>query len=61
MTIEEIRKNAPEGATHYFKNEWVVVYYVYCDHIELWLAYNNSHKHWSSAVFPYRTPLLKPL
>ena len=61
MTIEEIIKNAPDGATHYFQNEWVAVYYVYCDKTKLWLAYNTSHKHWSSAVFPYRTPLLKPL
>lgn len=61
MTIDEIRKNAPAGATHYYQNEWVVVYYFYCDQINSWLAYNKAHKHWSSAVFPYRTPLLQPL
>lgn len=61
MTEQEIKDRAPVGATHYFQNEWVIVYYFYCEQIEKWLAYNNSHKHWFSAVFPYRTPLLKPL
>lgn len=61
MTEQEIRDGAPSGATYYYQNEWVVVYHFYCKEIEKWLAYNNAHQCWTSSVFPYRIPLLKPL
>lgn len=61
ITEQEIRDKAPSGATHYFQNEWVVVYHFYCKEIGKWLAYNSAQKYWTSSVFPYRIPLLKPL
>ena len=60
MTIEEIRKNKPDGATHYFKNSLGVVYFRK-NHI-VWHAWIESEKYWSLQKFkPHIRLMFKPL
>ena len=48
MTIEEIRKSAPKGASHYWQNEYGHAYYCFCEKIERWLFYDKYHDYWFS-------------
>ncbi|AFU62287.1 hypothetical protein AVV48_gp38 [Acinetobacter phage phiAC-1] len=41
MTIEEIRKNAPQGATHYLHIDGIVIYYKYLDKIVFQYAHGE--------------------
>ena len=50
MTIEEIRKNAPDGATHYLDDDKGFDY-VRIDDSELWLdVWNNRFNCWLSSI-----------
>lgn len=44
MTIEEIRKNAPDGATHYKVYGLLVIYYSIKSHLVF--RYKKSEKNW---------------
>ena len=61
MTIEEIRRNAPKGATHYYQNQWIVSYHFYSVDVNLWFVWCSGYDYWSSSVFECRIPELKPL
>lgn len=61
MSIEEIRKNAPAGATHYYENEFFDSFYFYSGDVNLWFVWNSRLKYWSSNVFQERISELKPL
>lgn len=45
MTIEEIRKNAPTDATHYFQNSFGLVYFRKSH--TTWWAWIEGEKYWS--------------
>lgn len=62
MTLEEIRKNAPEGATHYYICEdGDVIYYIYKNRSLMW--HNNGR--WGYVFDPQEpcdlSDSLKPL
>ena len=56
MTIEEIRKNAPEGATKYV-NTGVEILYLN-DKFERW---SDFCKEWLPVVLQHESPYIKPL
>ena len=59
MTIEEIRKNAPSGATHYYEWEDEVFYIMYNRGAELTHHYSMG---WVMMDYPdYDEPDIKPL
>lgn len=44
MTPEEIKRNAPEGATHYMFNDGFIYYYkLVDDFLYFWSYYGNSY------------------
>lgn len=61
MTKDQIQANKPDGATHYYKNEFIVSYHVYCDAIKQWLVYSKHNNYWSSCGFKQRESEYKPL
>ena len=61
MTEQEIKDNAPHGATHYYQNEVVISYFFYSSDVNLWFTWNKTFKHWTSGVFKERIDNLKPL
>lgn len=62
MTIEEIRKNKPDGATHYGVQEDEVYYYAK-DYIGRWCCIDDNGDAWpcSSGDHEYYDLNLKPL
>ena len=61
MTEQEIRGNAPIGATHYYEHEFYDSFYFYSNDVSLWFVWNQRLKYWSSNIFQERIKLLKPL
>ena len=55
MTIEEIRKNAPAGATHYSDLEGEVVFYQKTNNLIFW---DDVYNVWDEIYF--ELPELKP-
>ena len=61
MNIEEISKNAPEGATHYLDDDKGFDY-VRIDDSELWLdVWNNSFNCWLPIGYIAKSSRYKPL
>lgn len=60
-TLAVIQNNAPKGATHYYQNQWGVSYYFYSKEVNLWFVWVDHWDYWSSSIFEYRIPELKPL
>lgn len=56
MTIEEIRKNAPSGVTHYSDIDNDIVYYQKTNNIIYW---DDVSDVWDEVYF--ELPVLKPL
>ena len=56
MDIEEIRKNAPFGATHYMEHGLYVEYYVYFE--DTWCWFKNAFDIYSTNINSHD---LKPL
>lgn len=56
MSIEEIRKNAPDGATHYSDLDEDVVYYQKTNNVIFW---DDVYDVWDEVYFDM--PELKPL
>lgn len=61
MTEQEIREGAPSGATHYYKNEFVVSYHFYSKEVGLWFVWCKHYNYWSSKCIIERLENLKPL
>lgn len=61
MTLEEIKRNAPDGATHYYKNQFICSYFFYSNEVNLWFVWSKHYKYWSSAIFKERIAELHPL
>lgn len=61
MDIEQIRKNAPDGATHYYKDDLITCYFFYSSDVNLWFVWNSYFGYWSSNIFQERIELIKPL
>lgn len=60
MNIEEIRKGAPNGATHYYIYNEIITYIMYCGCAEL--SYINKRIGWAMMDYPdYDEPEIKPL
>ena len=36
--MNEIKFKAPKGATHYFKNDYVVAYFFYSNDVNMWFV-----------------------
>ena len=61
MAIEEIRKNAPDGATHYLDDDKGFDY-VRIDDSELWLdVWNNRFNCWLPVGYIAKSSRYKPL
>lgn len=61
MTAQYILDGAPKGATHYYKNEYIVAYYFYSGVVNLWFVYSSHHDYWMSQRDCERIEKLKPL
>lgn len=61
IALDDIRKQAPEGATHYWQNEYGHAYYCYCEQIKRWLYYDKHHDCWFSQRETSIKEKLKPL
>lgn len=61
MDIDEIRANAPEGATHYKKYEYGYSYYFYSNQVKRWFYYDKYHNYWFSIRDPYFEDRFEPL
>lgn len=59
--MNEIKFKAPKGATHYFKNDYVVAYFFYSNDVNMWFVWVSHWDYWSSKVFIERIEELQPL
>jgi hypothetical protein len=59
--MNDIHSKAPKGATHYFKNEFIVSYFFYSNDVELWFVWDKHFEYWSSKIFMDRIKNLKKL
>ena len=59
--IEEIKKNAPQGATHYIDDEYGITYMMYDSPI--WLTWSNNNGLWMHYIQPdeHEQSFFKPL
>ena len=46
MNIEEIKKNAPDGATHYRFSNGAIEYLKKLEYHDTWYIWFESHKDW---------------
>lgn len=53
--------NAPDGATHYYKDDLITCYFFYSSDVNLWFVWNSYFGYWSSNIFQERIELIKPL
>lgn len=63
MTIEEIKRNAPVGATHYFNKLDYIAYYKFDDKFSFWSKFFNVWVDFKRLLFSKGVTIddLKPL
>ncbi len=64
MSIEEIKKNAPEGATHYETceaSDYIFYYMKECGEWNIWNDEDDIDPWWDTCIIDFDESKLKPL